>query len=58
MRFGDPAYNAGTLRHLHVHIQVPDGQGPAFTMFNKFNSFKQLDTKIQQALVLDAFTQK
>ena len=27
MRFGDPRLNAGTIRHLHVNIQVPDGTG-------------------------------
>ncbi len=27
MRFGDPLLNAGTIRHLHGNIQVPDGTG-------------------------------
>lgn len=27
MRFGDPLLNAGTIRHLHFNIQVPDGTG-------------------------------
>lgn len=27
MRFGDPALNAGSIRHLHVNIIVPDGTG-------------------------------
>lgn len=27
MRFGDPLLNAGTIRHLHCNIQVPDGNG-------------------------------
>ena len=27
MRFGDPLFNAGTIRHLHCNIQVPDGNG-------------------------------
>lgn len=27
MRFGDPRLNAGSVRHLHVNIQVPDGTG-------------------------------
>jgi diadenosine tetraphosphate (Ap4A) HIT family hydrolase len=33
MRFGDPEKSASTLRHLHAHIQVPDGSGPAFAVF-------------------------
>lgn len=35
MRFGDLAYNAGTIAHLHVHIQVPDLTGPAKATFAK-----------------------
>lgn len=35
MRFGDPNFTASTLRHLHMHIQVPDGSGPAFAVFCK-----------------------
>ncbi len=35
MRFGDLAYNAGTLQHLHAHIQVPDLTGPAKATFAK-----------------------
>jgi len=27
MRFGDPALNAGSIRHLHCNIIVPDGTG-------------------------------
>lgn len=27
MRFGNPEYNAGTVRHLHLNIQVPDLTG-------------------------------
>lgn len=27
MRFGDPAMNAGSIRHLHANIIVPDGTG-------------------------------
>ena len=33
MRFGEPEKSASTLRHLHMHIQVPDGTGPAFAVF-------------------------
>ena len=39
MRFGDPKFTASTLRHLHMHIQVPDGSGPAFAVFCK-NGFE------------------
>lgn len=35
MRFGDLAYNAGTVAHLHVHIQVPNLTGPAKATFAK-----------------------
>lgn len=35
MRFGDLAYNAGTLQHLHAHIQVPDLTGRAAATFAK-----------------------
>lgn len=35
MRFGDLTYNAGTIAHLHVHIQVPDLTGPAKATFAK-----------------------
>ncbi|MFZ1626926.1 MAG: hypothetical protein WAT81_03945 [Candidatus Moraniibacteriota bacterium] len=35
MRFGDPAYNAGTVAHYHVNIQVPDLTGPAKATFTK-----------------------
>lgn len=35
MRFGDPKLSASTLNHLHAHIQVPDGTGPAFAVFCK-----------------------
>jgi hypothetical protein len=27
MRFGDPRYNSGSIRHLHVNFFVPDGTG-------------------------------
>lgn len=27
MRFGDPRLNAGTIRHLHLNIMVPNGKG-------------------------------
>lgn len=37
MRFGNPKRNAGTLTHLHVHVQAPDGTGPAFSVFSKIN---------------------
>ncbi len=33
MRFGEPSKSASTLRHLHMHVQVPDGTGPAFAVF-------------------------
>jgi hypothetical protein len=29
MRFGNPDFNASTIRHLHAHIQEPDLTGPA-----------------------------
>lgn len=35
MRFGDMRYHAGTMRHLHVHIQVPDGKGQVKATFAK-----------------------
>jgi len=35
MRFGDLTYNAGTVAHLHVHIQVPDLTGPVKATFAK-----------------------
>jgi len=35
MRFGDPEFNASTVRHLHSHIQVPDGTGLAKATFSK-----------------------
>ena len=52
MRFGDPKYNAGTLRHFHVHIQVPDGSGPAMVVLAKISSF---DSGSQNMEVLKAF---
>lgn len=33
MRFGDPEYNAGTIRHLHAHLQVPNKNGFAIATF-------------------------
>jgi len=27
IRFGNPRFNAGSIRHLHFNIQVPDGSG-------------------------------
>jgi len=27
MRIGDPTYNAGSVRHIHANILVPDGTG-------------------------------
>ncbi len=35
MRFGDPAYNAGTIIHPHSHIQVPDLTDDARATFAK-----------------------
>jgi diadenosine tetraphosphate (Ap4A) HIT family hydrolase len=35
IRFGDPKFNAGTIRHIHAHLQVPDLTGPAKATFAK-----------------------
>jgi diadenosine tetraphosphate (Ap4A) HIT family hydrolase len=35
MRFGDPRFNAGTIRHLHANIQIPDGTGKLDVTFAK-----------------------
>ena len=35
MRFGEPKYNAGTLNHLHVQIQAPDGEHTSIAVFGK-----------------------
>ncbi|MDB5264913.1 MAG: Histidine triad domain protein [Parcubacteria group bacterium] len=43
MRFGEVSHNAGTLRHLHAHIQVPDGTGPAFAVFHTMTEDGQQD---------------
>ena len=53
MRFGDMRLNAGTLHHLHAHIQVPDGTGPAFAVFNKLDS---AHAENQLELLRKAFT--
>lgn len=34
-RFGDPEYNAGTLTHIHAHVQVPDQKGFVIAVFYK-----------------------
>lgn len=34
MRFGDPLYNASTLRHIHSHVQVPSRRGMAIAVFH------------------------
>lgn len=38
LRFGDPDFNASTVRHLHWHIQAPDGSGAAKATFAKDQS--------------------
>ena len=54
MRFGSLEYNAGTLTHLHAHIQVPDLTGPAMVVLKKIDpSQKESDTKE----IITAFTQ-
>lgn len=35
MRFGPPKFNAGSIRHLHVNILVPDGTGEVRVPFAK-----------------------
>lgn len=40
LRFGDPAYSASTLRHLHVHIHVPDKTGYVIAVFCKSSLLK------------------
>ena len=35
MRFGDPAYHGGSISHLHLHIEVPDGGVPVEDIFYK-----------------------
>lgn len=35
MRFGDNAFNGGTLTHIHSHIQVPDQKGFSIAVFFK-----------------------
>lgn len=35
VRWGDPDFNASTVRHLHWHIQAPDGTGVAKATFAK-----------------------
>lgn len=35
VRFGDVRYHAGTIEHLHVHIQVPNRRGQAIAVFYK-----------------------
>jgi ATP adenylyltransferase len=48
MRFGDSAYNGGSLKHLHSHIQVPDRVGFAIAVFYENDAlsefFKQSHT--------------
>ncbi len=34
-RFGNPEHNAGTITHIHAHVQVPDKQGFAIAVFFK-----------------------
>lgn len=53
MRFGDPDYNAGTVRHLHVHIQVPDLTGLAKATFAKDD-----EAKVRQEARLKSFQQE
>ena len=55
MRFGDLAHNGGTLRHLHAHIDVPDGTGPAFAVFHKCIPGEDTDMAAQNANILQAF---
>ncbi len=54
MRFGSEPYNAGTIRHLHVHLQVPNEQGPAFAVFGKIKPTGDVIAQIK--LLIDAFT--
>lgn len=42
MRFGDNAYNGGSLTHVHSHIQVPDQTGYAIATFFADEKLKAL----------------
>jgi hypothetical protein len=47
MRFGDFAYNGGTVSHIHSQVQVPDRTGPCFATFFKDPSLDDLIKKIK-----------
>lgn len=50
LRFGNPDYNASTVRHLHWHIQVPDLTGNVKATFAKDRSAeeqKRRDKRLQ-----------
>ncbi|MDO8510167.1 MAG: hypothetical protein Q7S15_00890 [bacterium] len=49
MRFGDPAFNAGTIRHLHAHIQNPDLRGPAKATFAKDICPRDIEQAIRES---------
>lgn len=51
MRFGDPWLNAGTFRHLHKNIFVPNGKGPVRQPLRKTN--EEFEEDVKKALVFE-----
>ncbi len=59
MRFGDNNHNAGTLTHVHAHIQTPNLEGPAFVVLAKLFAQTGDNTELiksQQDTLIGAFT--
>ena len=53
MRFGDSQFTGSTLQHLHVHIDEPDGAGPAYVFLHRVPLGP--DSSRQEAEVFESF---
>ena len=51
MRFGDPRLNAGTVRHLHLNIIVPNGKGDVRLPLRKTGD--EVEQNMKKALVFE-----
>jgi diadenosine tetraphosphate (Ap4A) HIT family hydrolase len=48
MRFGDFKFNAGTIAHLHSHVQVPNGKRYSIAVFCKDPDFERFSKRTYQ----------